>query len=131
MVLIATLIAYLVIVGSNISFPSVEAKYVFSRKWGTFGTDPGKFNEPQGLAVSASGVLYVADTGNNRIQVFKLANPYPVSTTQIVPGVCFVRTWGTVGSANGQFNIPSDVALDSSGRVYVTDSGNHRTIVSK
>jgi len=126
-ILTLTLFAILLVFSSSIIIiPNAEAKYVFSKKWGTFGTDAGKFNAPQGLAESASGVLYVADTGNNRIQVFKLANPCPGSTTQIVPGVCFVRAWGTVGTGNGQFNIPSDVALDSSGRVYVTDSGNHR-----
>ena len=38
----------------------------------------------------------------------------------------FIRTWGTEGSANGQFNAPFGVGIDSSGNVYVTDSGNNR-----
>ena len=105
---------------------SVEAKYVFSKKWAELGTDTGKFNNPHGIAIDSSGRLYVADTGNNRIQQFRLATPCPSGTTQIVSGVCFVRAWGTPGTGNGQFNNPTDVALDSAGRVYVTDNGNHR-----
>ncbi|HSA73181.1 MAG TPA: hypothetical protein VLD84_04425 [Nitrososphaeraceae archaeon] len=106
--------------------PTVEAKYVFSKKWGTQGSGNGQFNHPIGIAVDSSGRVYVVDTGNNRIQQFRLVNPCPNGTTQIVTGVCFVRAWGSLGSGNGQFNNPTDVALDSSGRVYVADKGNNR-----
>jgi hypothetical protein len=37
-----------------------------------------------------------------------------------------VRTWGSAGSGNGQFNAPYDVAVGTTGTVYVTDTGNHR-----
>ena len=37
-----------------------------------------------------------------------------------------IRTWGTEGSANGQFKFPTHVALGSSGNVYVVDSNNDR-----
>jgi virginiamycin B lyase len=36
-------------------------------EWGS-GTEPGQFNSPGGLAIDQAGSLYVADTGNNRIQ---------------------------------------------------------------
>ena len=124
-ILTLSLLAVLIIF-SSINIIPVEAKYVFSKKWGTYGTANGQFNEPQGLVMSPSGEMYVADTGNHRIQMFKLANPCPNGTTQIASGVCFVRTWGAYGTANGQFNIPRDVALDSSGRVYVADTENKR-----
>jgi NHL repeat-containing protein len=128
LVLIWTLIllAILLAFSGIANIPSVEAKYVFSNKWGALGTDAGKFNAPLGIAVDSSGRVYVADSGNNRIQVFRLAAPCPTGTTQIVSGVCFVRTWGTLGTGNGQFNKPVDVALDSSGRIYVADAGNKR-----
>jgi len=37
-----------------------------------------------------------------------------------------VTKWGSLGSANGQFNNPQYVALNSSNEVYVTDQGNYR-----
>ena len=121
-----SLFAILIIFTSITSHQSVEAKYVFSNKWGTPGSGSGQFNAPEGIAADSSGRVYVTDTGNNRIQMFRLANPCPSGTTQIVAGVCFVRGWGTLGTVNGQFNKPTDVSLDASGRVYVADSGNKR-----
>jgi DNA-binding beta-propeller fold protein YncE len=120
-----TFVAALVIF-SCINIIPVEAKYVYSKKWGTYGTGNAQFNEPQALIMSPSGEMYVADTGNHRIQMFKLSNPCPNGTTQITPAVCFVSTWGVYGTANAQFKAPKDVALDSSGRVYVADYGNKR-----
>ena len=38
--------------------------------WGGLGNEPGKLHNPAGLAVDASGTLYVADARNNRIQKF-------------------------------------------------------------
>jgi tripartite motif-containing protein 71 len=65
-------------------------------------------------------------TGPGRIQIFQLSNPCPAGTTQFNPGVCFVIKWGTEGSGDGQFNYPEGIAVDSTGRIYVTDNGNHR-----
>ncbi|HKQ21163.1 MAG TPA: hypothetical protein VJS91_03910 [Nitrososphaeraceae archaeon] len=121
-----SLFAISVIFTSIDSVPTVEAKYVFSKKWGTLGSGNGEFKSPEGIAIDSSGRVYVADTGNNRIQQFRLANPCPSGTSQTVSGVCFVRAWGSLGTGNGQFNKPLDVALDSSGLVYVADAGNNR-----
>ncbi len=41
----------------------------------------------------------------------------------------FITTWGADGSGNGQFNLPTRIAVDGSGNVYVADYGNHRVQV--
>jgi DNA-binding beta-propeller fold protein YncE len=40
------------------------------RNWGSRGTGPGQFNIVHGIAIDAQGMVYVADEGNKRIQVF-------------------------------------------------------------
>lgn len=80
---------------------------------GSAGSNAGQFNQPYGMTVDGSGNVYVADTANNRIQVFNSS------------GV-FQYQWGTYGSGNGQFNQPTDVAIDGAGHIWVTDWGNNR-----
>src|SRR2546426_10997859 len=43
---------------------------VYLTQWGSYGTGDGQFNYPGGVAVDASGNVYVADRYNYRIQVF-------------------------------------------------------------
>ncbi len=40
------------------------------KKWGTWGEEPGNFRQPHGLAMDSRGRLFVADRGNNRVQIF-------------------------------------------------------------
>ncbi len=40
------------------------------KSWGEPGSGPGQFNVPHSIAVDAAGLVYVADRGNRRIQVF-------------------------------------------------------------
>ena len=54
---------------------------VFQSAFGSFGTGNGQFANPRGIAVDSGGNIYVADTGNNRIQVFSQSQP-PVSTPE-------------------------------------------------
>ena len=72
------------------------------------------FYYPDGIAISPiTGQVYIADSGNHRIQVLN-------------PDLTFSHSFGKKGSGNGQFSKPSDVAIDSQGLVYVADWGNHR-----
>lgn len=85
----------------------------FIAQWGSEGTGNGQFDHPGGLAVDGAGNVYVADRGNHRIQKFSSSG-------------AFIAKWGTEGSGNGQFSYPSDVAVDSTGNVYVSDQLNDR-----
>jgi len=68
---------------------------------------------PSDVAADSSGNVYVADTGNHRIQKFDSEGN-------------FLAKWGEQGSGNGMFNDPEGIAVDGSGNVYVTDQSNHR-----
>ncbi len=79
-----------------------------------------RFYRPSGVAVDASGNVFVADTFNNKIRKITAAG---VVTT-------FAGS-GSSGSANGtgsaaSFNSPTGVAVDAGGNVFVADLGNHR-----
>jgi secreted PhoX family phosphatase len=39
-----------------------------------------------------------------------------------------VRYWGDYGTGAAAFNLPSGVAVDAKGRVWVVDSGNGRVM---
>jgi tripartite motif-containing protein 71 len=77
------------------------------------GSGDGQFISPGGVAADGSGNVYVADSGNDRIQRFDASGT-------------FLTTWGSAGSGNGQFHFPEGVATDGSGNLYVADSTNHR-----
>ena len=53
----------------------------FSFAFGSGGSGNGQFDSPTGIAVDSGGNIYVADTGNNRVQVFSQSQP-PVSTSE-------------------------------------------------
>ena len=79
-----------------------------------------RFNHPAGVAVDASGNVYVADGDNHTIR--KVTPGGEVTTLAGSPGASG-DTDGTGRAA--RFNQPAGVAVDASGNVYVTDSGNH------
>lgn len=95
------------------SLASAEMPPEFIRKWGTYGSGDGQFNNPSGAACDSQGNVYVADTYNHRIQKFT------------ADGV-FLTKWGTYGTGDGQFNGPRSPAVDADGNVFVSDEGNHR-----
>jgi len=47
---------------------NAEGEYLM--EWGSGGTGPGEFNQPHSLAMDSQGRLFVADRGNDRIQIF-------------------------------------------------------------
>jgi len=80
----------------------------FKGQWGSFGTEDSQFDRPRGIAVDSDGNVYVADSGNNRIQKF--------TSTGI-----FLDKWGERGNGEGQFINPIHIAVDSNNDIYVTE----------
>ncbi|GAC1523872.1 MAG: hypothetical protein NVS2B16_32240 [Chloroflexota bacterium] len=73
----------------------------------------GVLDKPRGMALDLAGNLYVADSGNNRIDKFS-------------PAGQLLRSFGSAGSYPGQFRHPAGVAVDDHDNIYVTDTGNDR-----
>ncbi|MEM9529301.1 MAG: 6-bladed beta-propeller [Pseudomonadota bacterium] len=98
--------------GHRVVVYSKDGEYL--REFGEFGTQPGRFDRPSGIAF-AGGLVYVLDTRNHRVQVFE-------------PDGTLVRTLGGSGPgpADGQFDFPTDVSVAPSGRIYVADGANNR-----
>jgi len=91
------------------------------RKIGTTGhkhelTTPGDFAKPTGVAVDKDGNVFVADTLNNRIEIFDADGQ-------------FISTFGKNGDGPGYFARPKGVAIDSDGHVWVADGAQDRVQV--
>src|SRR6267154_894741 len=77
------------------------------------------FESPRGVAADSAGNVYVADSSNHTIR--KITPAGVVST--------LAGTAGVLGSADGtgaaaSFNLPTGIATDSAGNVYVADTDN-------
>ncbi len=87
---------------------------------GASGTTNGAFNAPFDVAVTPDGSqISVSDSGNNRIQQFSATDG------------SFIASFGSPGSDVGQFNTPKGLTYDSSGILYITDSGNNRIVLAQ
>ncbi len=87
---------------------------------GGVGGAPGKedtkdaFNRPTGITFAPGGDMFVSDGYvNSRVIKYNKDGDY-------------LTQWGKKGTENGEFNLVHDVALDSSGRLYVADRNNKR-----
>ena len=80
---------------------------------GTAGSTAYQLNSPQGIFVTSEMNLYVADCGNNRIQLF-LSNRKNASTVPTTPNV--------------NFSCPNSVILDADGNLFVSDRDNQRIV---
>ncbi len=82
------------------------------RRWQMPAIDAGK---PTGLGIGPDGHIYAADTHYARIVVFS-------------PDGRLLRTIGSKGDGPGQFRLPTDVAFDADGFIYVSEYGGHDRI---
>lgn len=78
-----------------------------------------RFHTPSALARDASGVLYVADTGNHAIR--RIGTDGQVTT--LAGGL---RGFADGPAAQARFDGPMGIAVDAAGNVYVADTWNDR-----
>jgi serine/threonine-protein kinase len=84
----------------------------------TNGTGPGaSFNAPFGVAVDASGNVYVADSGNNKIR--------EITADGVVTTLAGSGTRGSTNGTGATFSSPTSVAVGASGAIYVADQNNN------
>jgi RHS repeat-associated protein len=125
-------------------------------KAGLAGGGTGELNAPRGLAVMSTGLLWIADSGNNRLVAYNqgeyittltghgLSTPSSVTSDGLghlivvnsgASDIVDVETtvngnvlwsYGTLGSGAGQFNEPRAAALTASGDLFVADAKNNR-----
>ena len=87
--------------------------YKLAGKWGGNGTGNSQFRNVLGVTTDSSGLVYVADQDNYRVQVFTAKG-------------AFVRKWGSQGEGNGEFSETQHVAIGPDGSVWVADLRNNR-----
>lgn len=80
-----------------------------------------RFSSPTGLAVTQTGELVIADTGNNRIRLVGV-DPQRTVTTIAGDGVLGYRDGE---GSQAMFRMPTGVAVGPQNEIYVTDSDNH------
>lgn len=85
----------------------------FIRQFSEFGEKEGQLERPEGIAFIPPDKLLVADTCNDRLQLFDVNGK-------------LLKAWGSVGKGEGQFCYPMDLAVDKQGRIYVAEWGNNR-----
>jgi DNA-binding beta-propeller fold protein YncE/uncharacterized protein YjiS (DUF1127 family) len=87
----------------------------FFDTFGKEGDGKAEFSYPSGIAVGKTGEVYVADSGNHRVQVF-------------TAGGKFLRMFGCYEGME-DLNYPNCISVDAEGMVYVGEGGSYRVSV--
>jgi DNA-binding beta-propeller fold protein YncE len=125
----------------------------FIKSWGRKGTGQGEFNLVHAVALDSKGLLYVADRENDRIQIFDqdgkfirmwtgLGAPFGFFMTRddklfitdgrahkvsvVDGGGKLLHAFGSPGPGPGQFQLPHDIAVSSTGELYIGEITNKR-----
>jgi DNA-binding beta-propeller fold protein YncE len=87
--------------------------------FGGNGTGNGQFNYPVRSGFDSTGNIWATDNNNQRVQEFNSSGSWLFSFP-CTGAAC------SSGSGNGQFNLPSGIAFDASGNIWVVDNQNAR-----
>ncbi len=79
--------------------------------FGTAGTGEGKVQRPMGVAIDASGNVWMVDRECKCVQKYDASGK-------------FLSQFGSPGTGNGQFSDPRAVAISATGNIWVTDLAN-------
>jgi DNA-binding beta-propeller fold protein YncE len=75
----------------------------------------GEFEAASGVAIDErKGIIYVVDAKKHHVNLYSLKD------------YSYLRTIGKRGEGEGEFNFPTNIAIDKEGRIYVVDTGNFR-----
>jgi hypothetical protein len=108
--------------------PASPTAPTYHARFGSYGTTAGTFHNPTGIAIdsesycnyaSGTACLWIADTGNNKIQS---------CSTNMQGGVTYCKIYGTGTYGSLLLADPTGIAVDSSNNVYVVDTGNNRVV---
>ncbi|RKZ16692.1 hypothetical protein DRQ53_05605 [bacterium] len=105
------LLVSLLAASASIAAPSAGGEYQPVLVFGTSGTEQGAFDYPYDVDVH-DGEIFVADSHNNRLQVFDLEGR-------------FLRTFGSTGYGDGEFRRNRGLCVSELG-IFVTDAKNDR-----
>lgn len=137
-------------------FDNKTKKHQQKLRFGGEGPGTGQFAFPNGITLDEEDNIFVADSNNGRVQIFDKKGTYKQSIIMggLPRGITFdsrnhllvvdtvghtvygfdrfgsaLFTFGTFGIGDGEFDFPNDVAVNSDGRIYVTDKVNKRVQV--
>ena len=85
---------------------------------GCAGSASNMLNYPKGIFVAVNMDLYVADSGNNRIQMFRSGE---INATTVA---------GTGSNGTISLNSPTGVVVDGDGYIFIAEENGHRIVGS-
>jgi uncharacterized protein (TIGR03437 family) len=120
--------------GPNLTSAAAAVR-VFGQRDFVSGAAPAQISSeslfgPEGVFVDIFGFLYVTDTGAHRVLIY----PNAAEASETGASASIVLGQGSFGAfnpggGNARLSSPRNVTTDSSGKIYVSDSGNHRVVI--
>ena len=99
---------------------------------GQAGNDGAHFSQPTDVVVAVDGSIFVSDghSGQNMTTAAAIEEGRQAGQTgriiKFTADGTYIKAWGQLGTAHGEFRTPHALEIDSQGRLWVADRGNHR-----